>query len=157
MPPSRTGSVEKSKRANRKTYYRARIRLADGTRARVDVPEKYSTPAGGKSAHVRAELYAQAVQEREDETGELLNQKAVKNAEKAKQRDPRRGETVALWSDRWLATREARGLRSVDTDRGRLAVHVLPSIGVTPIVSVTRDELETLVEKLDTRVGAREL
>ncbi len=157
MPPSRTGSVEKSKRADGKTYYRARIRLADGTRVRVDVPGKYSTPAGGKSADERAELYAQAVQEREDETGELLKRKNATDAENAKQRDPRRGETVRLWSDRWLVARELRGLRSVDTDRGRLAVHVLPRIGAVPIAAVTRDELEALVENLDTRVRASEL
>jgi hypothetical protein len=49
-----------------------RIGLADGARVRVDVPEKYSTPAGGRTAEERAELYALAAQEREDETGELL-------------------------------------------------------------------------------------
>src|SRR5258708_7616669 len=102
MPPHRTGSVEPFRRADGRTYYRARIRLGDGTRARVDVPETYSRPAGGKSGKERAELYALAVQEREDETGELLARKRGRAAEEAKKRDPRHGETVALWSDRWL-------------------------------------------------------
>jgi len=75
MPPPRTGNVEPFKRADGRTYYRARIRLADKTRVRVDVPEKYSVPAGGKTAEERAELYAAAAQEREDETGQLLAKK----------------------------------------------------------------------------------
>jgi hypothetical protein len=126
MPLPRTGSVESFRRANGRTYYRARIRLGDGSRVRVDVPEKYATPAGRKSAAERAELYAQAVQEREDETGDLLKAKMRREAEQAKQRDPRLGETVALWSERWVKVRRARGLRSVDTDGHRLNAHVLP-------------------------------
>lgn len=92
-----------------------------------------------------------------DERGELLAKKKARDDEEKKQRDPRHGETVKLWSDRWLKARDARGLRSVDTDRGRLDVHVIPRVGALPIAKVTRDDLEALVENLDERVRADEL
>ena len=69
MPPPRTGSAEPFKRADGSTYFRGRVRLADGSRERVNVPEAYSRPAGGKTARKRAELCVRAFQ-REDESGE---------------------------------------------------------------------------------------
>ncbi len=91
MPPPRTGTIEPLKRADGTRYFRARIRLADGSRVRVDVPEKYSTPAGGKSAEERAELYALALQEREDEGGEqgplLVARRAHENRPAARRYD----------------------------------------------------------------------
>ena len=150
MPRPRTGSVEPLQRADGRTYYRARIRLGDGTRARVDVPSKYSTPAGGRTGAERAALYAQALQEREDETGVLLAQ-ARKKQEAAKD-DASQGETVQLWSERWLASRVARGLASVLDDRSRLEHHVLPALGALPIAAVTRPEIERLVEDLDRKI-----
>ena len=72
MSPPRKGCVEPRRRANGALYFLARIRLADGSRERVKVPMTYSSPAGGSTARERAELYAEARQEREDETGELL-------------------------------------------------------------------------------------
>lgn len=53
--PRRTGSVEPGRRADGTTYYRARIRLADDSRVRVDVPAKYAVAAGGMIARERAE------------------------------------------------------------------------------------------------------
>jgi integrase len=157
VPRARTGSVEPLKRAEGRLYYRARVRLADGSRARVDVPEKYSTPAGGKSARERAELYAEALQEREDETGELLAKREKRQADEARQDDPRSGETVKLWADRWIVTRRARGLRSVATDEQRLSTHVHPRLGVLLMTKVTRADLENFVEHLDGRVQRKEL
>src|SRR5258708_2508947 len=104
MAPRRTGSVEPFKGVLGSTRFRARIRLADDTRARVDVPEKYCTPAGGKTARERAELYALALQEREDEGGEnngpLLVAKRARAAEEAKQHDPCYGETFTSYRAR---------------------------------------------------------
>jgi integrase len=154
VSPPRTGSLESFERADGRKYYRARVRLGDGTRARVDVPEKYSTPAGGKSGKERAELYAMAVQEREDETGELLAKKREEEAKKLRQSDPRHGETLKLWSERWCKARRARGLRSVDTDGHRLTAHVLPRLGARPMRDITRVEIEEFVSALDERVRA---
>ena len=59
------------------------------------------------------------------------------------------GETVEAYAGRWLAEREAKGLRSVVSDRGRLRTHLYPALGARPVAAVTRDELETLRDDLD--------
>src|SRR5438874_1804603 len=115
MPPRRTGSVERFRRANGSVYFRARIRLADGTRQRVDVLEKYSTPAGGKSAEERADLYAAALQEREDETDELL---ALKNKRIAARKKADAGaETADKYFARLSKLRQADGVRDCRKER----------------------------------------
>ncbi|HEX7602680.1 MAG TPA: hypothetical protein VF316_13780, partial [Polyangiaceae bacterium] len=81
MPRARTGSVEPGRRADGSTYYRARIRLGDKSRERVDVPAKYTSREA-------AELYAEARQEREDQTGELLAKKIARAAAAASKQPP---------------------------------------------------------------------
>ena len=156
MPPPRTGSIEPFKRANGHTYFRARIRLGDGTRARVDVPEKYSTAAGGKSAEERAELYALAVQEREDETGELLAKKLAGEAEATKKRDATKGETCEKYFDRFLAHRSETGkVRRARDLQSAWDVWISPKLGARPIAGVTRDDVEDVRDALDAAVAQR--
>lgn len=81
MARARTGSVETRRRADGSRSFIARIRLADGSRERVLVTKTHSTPAGGRSARERAELYAPARQEREDEAGELFVARSKRKAE----------------------------------------------------------------------------
>ncbi len=152
MPPSRTGSLERYRASKGGTYFRARIRLADGSRVRVDVPVKYSTPAGGKTTEERAELYALAVQEREEETGELLAKKKSREAEKAKPSHRGNGETVKSWSGRWLADRKLRGIVTVAHDAGRLGKHVLPIVGSLAVQAFRREDVERVVDDLDRKV-----
>lgn len=153
MPRPRTGSVEPRRRANGAIYFLARIRLADGTRERVKVPEAYSTPAGGKSARERAELYAEARQEREDETGELLAARRARLAEaEAAAKASSSGETVATWCERWLADRKERGIHTADHDRGRLRKHVLPILGRLDVKTFSRADVELVVEALDQKM-----
>ncbi len=140
--PPRTGSVEVSRRANGTTCYRARIRLADGTRTRVDVPEKYGRAAGGKSGEGRAELYALALQEREDETGELL-------AAKRKRADPGGSETSDGWHARYLVYCKGRGVTTIGDKGYRWGKWISPVIGSRPIAEVTRDEVEAVRNVLD--------
>jgi integrase len=70
---------------------------------------------------------------------------------------PPAGESVATWAERWFTAREQRGLTSVDTDRGRFGRWIAPHLGSKPLVEVTRDDIEALVEHLDTSVRAKEL
>jgi integrase len=67
------------------------------------------------------------------------------------------GETFAAWAERWCTAREARGLTSVDDDRGRLRKWVAPLWGDKPIATLARADVEALVEDLDARVRAEEL
>ncbi len=156
MSPPRTGYVEPFKRADGRTYYRARIRLADDSRARVDVPERYAAPAGGKSARERAELYAAALQEREDETGDLLAAKRARELEEAKKRNPLNGETWDTWFKRYLPARECG-----ENHRAKCAAvaskWISPVIGAKPIASLTRDDVEDVRDKLDRALDAREI
>lgn len=63
-------------------------------------------------------------------------------------------ETLAAWSKRWCAAREARGLSTVADDRGRLRKWVLPHFEGVAIQAIQRADLERLVENLDTSVRA---
>ena len=68
---------------------------------------------------------------------------------------PHVNETLASWSERWCAEREARGLTSVEDDRSRLRKWVFPVLGPRPIAAITSADLEELVERLDRSVRAK--
>lgn len=147
--PPRTGSVEPFKRADGKTYFRARIRLADGSRVRVDVPDRYATPAGGKTAVERAALYAAAAQEREDETGELLAKKREREAHEAQKRSTVNGETCSAWFERYHAYAKELGQTDAEKKRDRWRKWIEPHLGTKPIAGVTRDDIEDVRDALD--------
>ena len=153
MPgPARTGSVEPCTR-NGKPGFRARIRLADGSRVRVDVPEKYATPAGGKTARERAELYAAAVQEREDETGELLAQKREREAKR-----PGVAETSSRWFARYTELHASLG-KGIENHAGGWRLYVEPFIGNKPMAEVTPCDVKEIRDgltraRLDGKISA---
>ena len=154
MPRPRTGYVEPGRRADGSPYFVARLR--DGSRERVKVPESYSKPAGGRTARERAELYALARQEREDETGELLEARKKRKAEQVKEHDTRQGETCTRYFGRFLEHRQATG----KVRRGRdlesaWSVWITPEIGSKPIAGITRDDVENVRDALDNAVAER--
>jgi integrase len=53
--------------------------------------------------------------------------------------------TVARWAPIWLATREARGISTVDDYRSILKNHVLPHIGPVRIDKVTHEHIEEVM------------
>ena len=147
MAPLRTGGIEPRRRADGSRYYRARIRLGDGSRVRVDVPAAYSAAAGGKSADERAELYAAALQEREDEFGELLAKKRAGLLGRRRRVAPTGG--MATWFDAWIADRRAKGQTSTRDNRGHYEHHIAPAIGPTHVREWTTDDLRRLSRELD--------
>jgi integrase len=149
MPPARTGAVEERRRADGRTYFRARIRLADGSRHRVEVPARFATSAGGKTARERAELYARAVQEREDDNGELVAHKRARQAHRGT-------ETFDEWFARYLRTKEC------GPSYRRITGNVVgkwasPVIGTRPVRGLTRDDVEDVRDRLDRAIDAREI
>lgn len=150
--PKRTGSVEPVRRKDGKPAFIARIRLGDGTRARVEVPAQYCTPAGGRTARERAELYAAARQEQEDEDGALLNAKRAREA--AARPDPTKGETVDVFAKRWHNSRAS--MPSAKESEGVYNKHVSPELGALPIKEVTSDRLLDFVRHLDMKVAAED-
>jgi integrase len=155
MAPPRNGSIEPFKRADGTTYYRARIRHQDGFRERIDIPDKYTVAAGGKTGRERAEIYAAALQEREDETRELYSARQARLAEDAKKYDATHGETCERYFERLSAAREAEGVRDVRNERRMWARWISPRIGPRPIVAVTREETEAIRDVLDAQVRER--
>lgn len=147
MSSDRKGAVETFRRADGTIYYRARIRLGDGSRDRVDIPDKYA------SSEQRRALYAAAVQEREDERGELLAKKRARDAEKAKQRDPQRGETCTLYRERLDAHRKELGIRGGDDDAGTWRKWIAKPLGALPIAKVTSDDVERFRDMLDAQIA----
>jgi integrase len=145
MPPKATGSVETFRRADGTKYYRARIRLSDGTRERVDIPEKYAY------SEERREAYAAAVQEREDESGELLAKKRERVAARAKANDPTRLETCTKYRERLNAYRTEIGKSIGDPSAWRVWIN--KHIGSLPIATVRREEIERFRDLLDLEIA----
>jgi hypothetical protein len=100
----------KRHRKDGSAYYRVRVRLADGSRVRVDVPAKYASDE-------RAEIYALAVQEREDERGELLAKKREREKARAREQSGGSGETCTAYRERLFAIQKAEGKRTVRRER----------------------------------------
>jgi len=146
--PPRSGCVEPLRRADGTTYFRARILLADDTRVRVDVPERYSHAAGGLSARERAELYAAALQEREDETGELLAARTAKRAEAS-------AGTIAEYFGRWNAARAVKYPRQAKTDAQTFALRIRDPLGALSMRDPDlRSKLIAFSHDLDTTAAA---
>ncbi len=66
-------------------------------------------------------------------------------------------ETVAQWSQRWVAYRKARGLTSARDDEARLRDHIVSVIGTHFMSEVTEDQIRDVVCRLDDKVHADEL
>lgn len=71
--------------------------------------------------------------------------------------DEPQGETLADYSERWLADRELRGLSSIRHYRSHIKVWVPAELRAKPMVAITTADLEGLVASLDRSVLAGEL
>jgi integrase len=115
----------------------------------VNVPAKAATPAGGKTARERAELYVKAIQEREDDNGELLAKKRAREA-------IRGTETFDQWFARYLETKEC-GDSYRRITGSVVAKWVSPVIGTEPVRGLTRDDVEDVRDRLDRALDAKEI
>ena len=70
---------------------------------------------------------------------------------------PPPSESIRAWHVRWVASRAAKGNTSIRDDKSRYQTHVDPLIGEKPMASVTRSDIEGVVEALDGMVRAGEL
>ena len=120
----------------------ARIRLPNGDRRR------FALPAGISEA--RAHDMANAMRERVQANPEKYTVQPGKKSHAAKP-----GElTVEDYATGWIEDRERRGLSSIKTDRARLKNHVIPIIGGTAMVKVTKEDVRRVVEALDAKATA---
>ncbi len=135
MPPPRKGHVKWHR-----DHWKARVRLADGTRPWVHFEPGLS----------EQEAIAQAL-----EMSQIAKTEGLVRA--GAPAPPADQETVREWAKRWLDHREGKGFSSTPVDRGRLATWVYDAIGKRPMAAVTKAELEGLVEQLDAHVAAGKL
>jgi integrase len=142
----RTGSVEPFVDATGAIYYRARIRLADGSRVRVDIPSRFS------STPEEREVWTEERQADEDKDGRLLVAKR-KRAERAKPSTST--ETVDGYREKLCELREAEGKRNVTNEQFIWRKWISPRIGSKLIASVTADEVENIRDELDEQVKER--
>ena len=129
-------------------HYRYRITLIDGARPWIDVaPGPRSPLAEARVREVAAERSKIAREKglRAEDFG--LKPRGSRTAPLVATLPE--GETVAKWTDRWLAARAGRGLSTTPHDRGRLKNYVLPKLGPLAMRAVSRDDIERLVEDLD--------
>jgi integrase len=132
MPRQRTGTV-----VPHGDHFDIRITYPDGTRSNClcQPPEMSEARARDKAKRLT----------------ELAAKKGA-TATEAPTAPTLAGETFEAWAERWCKAREARGLTSVDDDRGRLGKWVTPTLGPRPMTEIKRLDLERLVESLDTDV-----
>ena len=140
MPRPRTGTIERHD-----DHWDARLTLADGSRPRVCLPSGLSEARARDRAHRLTETASA-----ESATAPGRTRRGVPGASGT-------GETFEQWAERWLASREARGLASVSDDRGRLRKWVFPVLGDRAMGAIVRGDVERFVEALDNRVRAGDL
>lgn len=71
--------------------------------------------------------------------------------------DTPRGELVESWVQRWFAHREAAGLSSVEADRPRWKKWVAPHLNKLVMATVSKEDIENLVESLDNAMHDKKL
>lgn len=149
MGRARTGTLERVTDAEGKVYYRCKVRLADGSRVRREIPEQW------RRSETAARDYAAKLQEREDITHTALKAKRETTAQLEALEAGAPGESCDAWYERFMVHRRAI-VGSVDDDAWRWHKWVAPRIGPTPIREVTPDDIENIRDDLTAAVVAYE-
>jgi integrase len=142
-PATRTGTFETCRDANGRTYYRGKVRLQDGSRVPIDIPERFihSKPL--------AKEYVTAEQELEDEGHALHLAKLAATSKAEETIAGAAGETCAAWYQRFMTyRRKTLSATSVSDSFYRWKKWVEPHIGATPIALVTADNAEAIRDAL---------
>ncbi len=152
--PKRTGSIEEARDAEGRTFYRCRVRLADGTRVRVEIPEAKRFSETASKDFV---AWAQAEEERTGEIYSVKLAKIAKAAAAAKAAAPVTvaGETCDAWYQRFMVYRRQE-VGSVDDDKWRWMKWVSPLIGAKAVRDVSPDDIEDIREAIDAAILAYE-
>ena len=121
-------------------HWRTRVTYADGTRRweRLDGLTRAEQPRARK----RALLVQVGARTRLPTPGP-----------RARTPEPE-GESVEEYGARWLDDRRRQGRADVDGEAGTLRRHLYPHLGARALASITRADLERVVERLDDAVRA---
>jgi integrase len=145
----RTGTLERCRDARGRVYFSGKIRLTDGSRPRIEIPE-----AKRFSENAARDFVAWA-QEREDETHDFYNAKLAATTKREARIAGAAGETCDAWYLRFMAYRRGE-VGSVDDDKWRWQKWISPHIGKKPIRDVTPDDIEDICDALTAAVKAYE-
>lgn len=155
--PKRAGILETVKDASGRTYYRGKVRLADGSLGRVQIPEPkcYSETA--------ARNFLAYAQEHEDETQTIYKGRLAGQAKREASTPGAAGETCDVWYERFKAHRRHE-VASVDDDSWRWDKWISRAMvrggsvrfGALPIRDVRADDVEDVRDQLTAAVLAYE-
>ncbi len=152
----RTGTLVPCRDANGRRYWAGRIRLADKSKHRIEVPE------GKRYDECAARHYVEWAQEREDATkahylakleAAAARAAATTTATPAPAAEPE-GETCDEWYSRYHAYAKEIGQTDADKKRSRWGKWIRPRIGHKRPEDVTRDDVEDIRDALDRAIHA---
>jgi len=139
MTTTRTGTLEPIP-GSKPLRYRGRLRLGDGYRPRIKIPEPLCFD------EEKATEYVASMQKLEDAKGLLLAKR---------QKTAAAGEVVSAWLGRYFTWRKTRGFvvtRDVET---HLRMYVLDPFGTKLMTAMSRDDIEAIVQRLDRAIVER--
>lgn len=151
MSTKRTGTLEGEKTplrdASGRRYWRGRVRLLDGSLARVPIPEPkcYS--------HTAARNHVDWAQEHEDATHEIYNALVAHRA-KAPAPAGSGGELSGAWYERFHAYHVEQGKTSARDARYAWLTWIAPKLATKAMGDVTRADVEDVRDELDRAIDA---
>lgn len=146
---ARTGTLETCRDASGRKYFRGKVRLQDGSRSRVEIPEPKCYSETASRNHLE---WAQEV---EDTTHAIYKAKVAALARRQANIAGAAGESCDAWYERFKAYRRQE-VGSVDDDARRWSKWIAPHIGAKPIRTVTADDIENIRDALNAAVLAYE-
>jgi integrase len=156
MPKPATGTVEyRPGKAGTSGSWWGRITCSDGSRPWLELGDWPNSEQGKARAREAVAHHSERARALGIVAAPQRGSKA--HAARLASSTTAEGETVAEYAARWLADRERRGLASVGTDRSRLKAHVYPLLEERAMRSLTREDVERVVERLDAEVIAGKL
>lgn len=128
-------------------YWRGKVVLADGSKARIEIPEPkcYSRTA--------ARDHVDFCQEDEDATHTIYNAKVAALAKREARTAGAAGETCDAWFDRYNAYAVELGHTDASKKRDRWRKWISPLLGPKPIALVTRNDIEDVRDALDRAIA----
>ncbi len=142
MARERKGTIQRFVRADGSVFYRARLRLADGSRPWADIPNEHCKTEDD------ARRFAEQLQALENERGAIASARKRKSVEAA---DVLAGDS---WFTTWIATRKARGLTSTKDNEAHYRLHIRPVLEGKHVRDWTAADCRSLVAYLDEKIAS---
>ena len=147
MAIKRTGTLEPCKDASGRVYYRAKVRLADSSRVRVEIPE------GKRYSETASRDFVAWAQEEEETTGVILKAKQAKAARVERSTAGAAGETCDHFFERYHLYARELGQTDAKKKRSRWMKWISPAIGSRSMTSIGPNDIEDIRDALDAAIA----